>query len=213
MRQDVSNHQEVFRIIGMPPAGRSVTRRRGSGLWPGRSRSRKEFRRLARTTVASIWAKLCPMQMRGPAPNGRYAKRSRVFTASGSKRAGSKRSGSCQKLFVSVQGINRYVDGRPGLDVLLPQLDILPCLSDDQCRGRIETYCFLNYPSRIGECINVLRMDLSTASHAINLLSDPLLDLGMEAQKIKCPSQSQSGGLVSRGDKCQKIVPQVDCIH
>jgi hypothetical protein len=25
--------------IGMPPAGRSVTRSRGSGIWPGRSRS------------------------------------------------------------------------------------------------------------------------------------------------------------------------------
>jgi hypothetical protein len=94
--RDSPDYQGVFRIIGMPPVGRRVTRRRGSGLWPGCSRSRKGQRRLARTTVASIGAKLCPMQMRGPAPNGRYANRSRAFTASGSKRSGSKRSGSCQ---------------------------------------------------------------------------------------------------------------------
>ena len=46
------------------------------------------------SSTVSSWARLRPMQPRGPAPKGRYWKRSCALRAAGSKRPGSKRSGS-----------------------------------------------------------------------------------------------------------------------
>ena len=58
-------------IIGRPPFGRNVTFSTGHTAWPGASSSLK-FRMIAATTIVASWmAKVAPMQMRGPAPNGR----------------------------------------------------------------------------------------------------------------------------------------------
>src|SRR4051794_17198852 len=59
--------------MGMPAAGRSVTRCFNSGTKLGRKLRRTLRRSVARITTASDRAKLIPMQIRGPAPKGRYA--------------------------------------------------------------------------------------------------------------------------------------------
>jgi hypothetical protein len=65
-------HRDWIRM-GMPAAGRSVTRCFNSGTKLGRKLRRTLRRSVARITTASDRAKLIPMQIRGPAPKGRYA--------------------------------------------------------------------------------------------------------------------------------------------
>src|SRR3954453_12834644 len=65
-------HRDWIRM-GMPAAGRSVTRCFSSGTKLGRKLRRTLRRSVARITTASDSAKLIPMQIRGPAPKGRYA--------------------------------------------------------------------------------------------------------------------------------------------
>jgi hypothetical protein len=57
--------------IGSPPRGRSVTRCSGHTAKPVASWSWKRRIAVASTSVASCSANVAPMQMRGPAPNGR----------------------------------------------------------------------------------------------------------------------------------------------
>ena len=54
----------------------------------------KRWLMTAAISTISIRAKLCPMQMRRPPPNGRYAERGRSLAESPTKRVGSKVSGS-----------------------------------------------------------------------------------------------------------------------
>gem|GEM_PF-3930454 len=61
----------LFSCIGMPSAGRMVTRSFGVGLNPAAAERRVAGRRVPRMAAASSSAKPMPMQMRGPAPNGR----------------------------------------------------------------------------------------------------------------------------------------------
>jgi hypothetical protein len=58
-------------IIGSPFAGRKVTRNVGHTACPGFSRKLKRLTIAASTSVASCKAKVDPMHLRGPAPNGR----------------------------------------------------------------------------------------------------------------------------------------------
>src|ERR1700676_4613224 len=58
-------------VIGRPPAGRNVTRSMGHTTWPGARDRLNLFMIAASTRVASCSAKAEPMQVRGPAPNGR----------------------------------------------------------------------------------------------------------------------------------------------
>lgn len=79
----------LLTIIGRPFAGRKVTRRLGHTACPGLSWKLKRFTIEASTSVASCSAKVDPMHLRGPAPNGRYAKRSIAGCALPRKRCGS----------------------------------------------------------------------------------------------------------------------------
>jgi len=58
---------------GIQPAGRSVTRATGLGLYPATGRNRKARTRAAKIAAAWIVAKLAPMYTRGPPPNGNKA--------------------------------------------------------------------------------------------------------------------------------------------
>ena len=58
-------------VMGSPPSGRSVRRVFGFGQWPATGTKRSRRMSVAKITTASISAKDAPMQMRGPAPNGR----------------------------------------------------------------------------------------------------------------------------------------------
>ncbi len=59
-------------IIGNPFAGRRVTRRLGQTAWPGLGSSKSKcLTIMASTSAASCSAKVDPMHLRGPAPNGR----------------------------------------------------------------------------------------------------------------------------------------------
>ena len=64
--------QSTHTLSGIPPLGWSVTRAIGVGSWPATGSKLADCSRVASMAVASIIANAMPMQMRGPAPNGRY---------------------------------------------------------------------------------------------------------------------------------------------
>ena len=79
--------------IGRPPCGCVVSFCTGHGLVSAVVSKRKRDSRMASAMIASCMAKLAPMQTRGPAPNGRYWKRSILSRFPGWKRSGMKASG------------------------------------------------------------------------------------------------------------------------
>ena len=91
-------------VIGMPPAGRNVTRASHRARWPGRVRSSNRRTMAASTTTVSTIAKERPMQLRGPPLKGKkvYGSGARALGHAGSPPSrglagawrGSKRSGS-----------------------------------------------------------------------------------------------------------------------
>src|SRR5205085_12115935 len=82
--------------IGKPFAGRRVIFCTGHTLASGKSRISNRWNRVASKIVASCKANEEPMQVRGPVPKGKYAKRGILPFEGGRKRAGSKTSGRSQ---------------------------------------------------------------------------------------------------------------------
>ena len=104
------------------------------------------------------------------------------------KAARIKSIGLAPQRLVTVNSIDRHVNGRSGTDMLGAQRDVAPGLADNQCRGRIEAHGFLYDLIRITERIDMGRTNRTASSRGGNLALDPPLDLRMKAQKIKSPS-------------------------
>ena len=110
-RVDQMPHRRADTVIGKPPAGWTVSFCTGQGLQSAVQVKRKRWSNSASAITASCSAKLAPMQMRGPAPNGRYWNLSIVPLFSGQKRDGINASGWAHSLRCrwSVHGITNTV--------------------------------------------------------------------------------------------------------
>jgi len=67
----------------------------------------KRWLMIAALSTISIRAKLCPIQIRRPPPNGRYAGPGTVFIRAGKNRVGSKVSGSGHQARIVVDVVDR----------------------------------------------------------------------------------------------------------
>ena len=80
-------------VTQTPPVGRKVKIISGVGFRPKTGLKRNDLSRLAKMMIASFIAKFDPIQMRGPLPKGRYAKR--ISFLASANRSGFKVSGFC----------------------------------------------------------------------------------------------------------------------
>ena len=95
--------------------------------------------------------KCCPMQPRGPPPNGNQAYRCRAFSRSGANRCGSNRCGWSQKSGWrwTTQGATHHVGA--GRDAVAADLVVLDRSAAEQRRGRVEPHGLLQHHRRVRE--------------------------------------------------------------
>ena len=199
--------------MGIPSAGRIVTRSLGVGTKLGSADSRALGSSVAKMATASSSAKPMPIHIRGPAPKRQVRPAMPRLHSLRKEAIGIEPVRAWPQGAVVMHRVDRHEDVVTRCDMLAAELQVAYRLADHQRDGRAHAHRGRHNLSRVHKLSYLLRPKRITSGDLLHFVQCSAFDLRMSCKKIERPSQRQRSRFVAGADEGQDVVAYVDVVE